>query len=633
MTGSIPFDKPQAKIVPRSSLAPTLAAIGVVFGDIGTSPLYALREALLASRDGGGPILVQDIYGILSLILWALILVVTVKYVLILLRADNHGEGGTLSLLALAGPQDRGAGKWILVLGLVGAAMFFGDAVITPAVSVLSAVEGVKLIYPELSSSVIPISLGVLGLLFLCQSKGTDKIARFFAPVMLVWFVVLALSGLWSMLDHPQVLQAINPVYAARYLAAHGGIGFIVLGAAFLAVTGAEALYADMGHFGRRPIMLAWLLIAGPALVLNYFGQAAVLIADPSAIEAPFFRLFSPELLPFVVVLAAMATVIASQAVISGAFSITRQAVQLRLLPRLRIRHTSADHEGQIYVPSVNILLAVGVIGLIISFGSSGALAGAYGVSVTGAMIVTTILAIIVAARRWYWAWWRIGLIFGPLLLVDMVFASANLLKLAEGGWLPLTLAAAIFAVMWSWHKGASYMQSYQQKTEIALDLMRPQLKSPSIRVIDGMGVYLTTSHRHAPAALLHCLKHFRTIHEHNLLLIVQTANQPYVEESARFTQIPLDPRLSLVTLTFGYSQTPDVAKALMAHYNDGKGFDIMTTSFVLSRRRLGLSRQSTLPLWQARIFLWCARNAAGPTDYFRLPATRVVEIGTQVNV
>ena len=630
---SLPASVHNPSHTPARLPAVSLAALGVVFGDIGTSPLYALREALHAATPAGGAVAREDVLGILSLILWALILIVAVKYVLVLLRADNQGEGGTLSLMALSRQARPAAGRWLLGLGLVGAALFFGDAAITPAISVLSAVEGLVVIRPALAPWVVPLGLLVLWPLFMVQSRGTTAIARFFGPVMLVWFGTIGVAGLWQALQEPAVFAGLNPLYALRFLASHGVIGLTVLGAAFLAVTGAEALYADMGHFGRRPIVLAWMAVAFPALVLNYFGQAAVVLARPEAIGNPFFALFPAPLVLPAVVLAAAATVIACQAVISGAFSLTRQAVQLHLLPRLRIRHTSTEQEGQIYVPVINGFLAAGVTVLVIAFGSSAGLAAAYGISVTGTMVVTTLLAAVVAQALWRWPVWLVALVFGAFFTLDLVFLGANLVKIPDGGWLPLVIAGVLIAVMWSWLRGVRHLAEHQQKTDIPVSAVLTQLASPSVAVIPGTGVYLTTNLALTPTALLHCLKHFHALHSHVILVAVRTANRPTVPTDARMVVETPSPRLTLVTLTFGYGEIPDVPKALMQHFIGEAGFSTMTTSFLLSRRRLRLAAHSPMPRWQARVFIWCARNAAGPTDYFRLPVGRVVEIGTQVNV
>lgn len=615
----------------------SLAALGVVYGDIGTSPLYALREALHSAARAGtlGP---QHVLGLLSLISWTLFLIVTVKYVLILLRADNEGEGGTLSLLALALralPKEARSwlGKVILILGLVGAALFFGDAAITPAISVLSAVEGIGLILPEVQLWVVPLALAALWPLFLAQSRGTAVMARLFGPIMLLWFVVMAVGGLSQIVQNPAVLQALNPLWAARFLWGQGALGLLVLGAVFLAVTGAEALYADMGHFGRRPIHMAWLLVACPALLLNYFGQGALILARPEAMENPFYLLFPEAVLPAVVVLATLATIIASQAVISGAFSLTRQAVQMRLLPRLRISHTSEEHEGQIYLPVVNWLLAGLVTVLVVGFGSSSALASAYGIAVTGTMVVTSLLAMVVLHYHWGWSRGRTALVMVPFIAIELVFLAANMMKILEGGWLPLLIAATVMTVMLTWRRGRNAMRAQERKFEMPLAHLLTQLASPRLATVPGTAVYLTPHADLMPAGLLHSLKHFHVVHERIVILSVETANIPHVAPQARAKVTPLSPKLLRVELTFGYAEVPDVPRALMRVAQDRWQWNIMTTSFMLSARRLRLSSQSALPAWQARLFIGLARNARDPADYFRIPSGRVVELGAQIAV
>lgn len=619
---------------PQSSLpALSLAALGVVYGDIGTSPLYAFREAMHAAGVAHGGVERADVLGVLSLITWALLLIVTVKYVLILLHADNDGEGGTLSLLALA---QRAMGRpswWILLLGLIGAALFYGDAAITPAISVLSAVEGLKVIAPGLQPFILPIAAAIIIGLFVVQYRGTAAVARLFGPVMLVWFTMLAAGGVYRMMGDLSILAALNPIHAVTFVIGNGTLGLIVLGAVFLAVTGAEALYADMGHFGRKPIQLAWLFVAFPALLLNYFGQGALILSQPETYENPFYLLYPQKLLPFVVLMATIATIIASQAVITGAFSITQQAVQMKLLPRMRIRHTSEEQQGQIYMPAVNSALLIAVLLLVAGFGSSSALASAYGISVTGTMVVTAILAMVVIHKHWGLSLGLSVAIMLPFLLIDLVFLGANLMKVAEGGWLPLCMAAAMVVMMLTWRRGTMMLQKKEAESALALESLLPQLESTSIATVPGTAIILTASPDRMPTALLHSLKHFKALHEQNILLTITTANTPRVSEDDRVEIETLTPRLRRVTLNYGYSEEPDVPKVLMQLRRMGWQFDIMSTSFLLSRRRLRLSTRSNMPGWQARLFIWLSRNSAGPSDYFRIPAGRVVEIGTQVNV
>ncbi|WP_426033899.1 potassium transporter Kup [Cypionkella sp. TWP1-2-1b2] len=610
-------------------LALSLGSIGVVYGDIGTSPLYAFREALRAAGDTGR----ETVLGVLSLILWALIIVVTLKYVLILLRADNQGEGGTLSLLALA---QRAMGRQtsvVLMAGLIGAALFYGDAAITPAISVLSAVEGLSLVTTQLDAYVLPITLVIIVALFAVQARGTAAVASFFGPITLVWFGVLAWGGVAQIATDPAIMAALNPIHAARFLANHGSIGLVVLGAVFLAVTGAEALYADLGHFGRRPITLAWVAVALPALTLNYLGQGVLVLQHPETLDNPFYLMYPDWALLPVVLLATMATIIASQAVITGAFSLTRQAIQLRLLPRLKIRHTSETQEGQIYLPSVNAMLLVAVLALVVGFGNSAALAHAYGISVTGTMVVTALLALIVVNKHWGWPLWAATLLIAPFLLIDLIFLGANLLKVFDGGYVPLALAAVVICVMLTWRQGTAVLVRKEHEAEVALTTILRQVETKPIPVIPGTAIYLTSSPDTAPVALLHSLKHFKSLHAQNVILTIVTATVPRVAIEDRVKMEEITPRFRRISLTYGYMEDPNVPDGLMLCRKLGWKFDIMSTSFLLSRRSLKLSSKSTLPGWQRRIFIFMARNAAGASDYFHIPAGRVVEIGTQVNL
>ncbi|MDO8986229.1 potassium transporter Kup [Cypionkella sp.] len=614
-------------------LALSLGSIGVVYGDIGTSPLYAFREAVRAAGDAVGDTGRESVLGVLSLILWALFVVVTLKYVVILLRADNQGEGGTLSLLALA---QRAMGRQttlVLMAGLVGAALFYGDAAITPAISVLSAVEGLSLVTSQLDAYVLPITLVIIVALFAVQSRGTAAVASLFGPITLVWFGVLAWGGLAQIVTDPAILNALNPIHAARFLVKHGSVGLIVLGAVFLAVTGAEALYADLGHFGRRPITLAWVAVALPALVLNYLGQGVLVLQHPEALANPFYLMYPDWALLPVVLLATMATIIASQAVITGAFSLTRQAIQLRLLPRLKIRHTSETQEGQIYLPSVNALLLVAVLALVVGFGNSAALAHAYGISVTGTMVVTALLALIVVNKHWGWPLWAATLLMAPFLLIDLIFLGANLLKVFDGGYVPLALAALVICVMLTWRQGTAVLVRKEHEAEVALTTILRQIETKPIPVIPGTAIYLTSSPDTAPVALMHSLKHFKSLHAQNVILTIVTATIPRVAIEDRVQMEEINPRFRRITLTYGYMEDPNVPEGLILCRKLGWKFDIMSTSFLLSRRSLKLSSKSTLPGWQRRVFIFMARNAAGASDYFHIPAGRVVEIGTQVNL
>ncbi len=611
----------------------TLGSIGVVYGDIGTSPLYAFREAMVAAGGAHGGVQRADVLGVLSLILWALTIIVTLKYVLILLRADNQGEGGTLSLLALA---QRAMGRTtpaVLALGIVGAALFYGDALITPAISVLSAVEGLKLVTTSFEPFVLPITIGIIVALFLVQSKGTAAVAVLFGPITLLWFLVMGIGGFVHVSADPGILVALNPLHAATFVANNGVIGLVALGAVFLAVTGAEALYADLGHFGRRPIQLAWVIVAFPSLALNYLGQGVLVLANPAALENPFFLLYPSWALPPVVILATMATIIASQAVITGAYSLTRQAIQLKLFPRMKIQHTSEAQEGQIYMPAVNMLLLAGVLALVLAFASSSKLANAYGIAVTGTMVVTATLALIVVHLSWRWPFWAAALLILPFLAIDFVFLGANLMKVLEGGYVPLLIAAMVIVVMWTWVKGVNMLALNDRQTEIPLpDLLR-QLERKQPASIPGTAVYLTAHPEFAPAALMHSLKHFKSLHERNVILTVATADVPRIDDADRIEIREISPRFRHVTMTFGYMEEPNVPRGLSLCLEPGWTYDMMSTSFLVSRRSLKLAARSAMPAWQSRLFIYLARNAAGATDYFQIPAGRVVEIGTQVNL
>ncbi|WP_347268783.1 potassium transporter Kup [Paracoccus sp. (in: a-proteobacteria)] len=615
-------------------LSLSLAAIGVVYGDIGTSPLYAFREAMHATGARHGGVNPADVLGVLSLIIWTLFLIVTVKYVLILMRADNEGEGGTLSLLALAQRALGRPNRVILTLGMIGAALFYGDAAITPAISVLSALEGLKLVTPAVDPFIEPIAVAIIIVLFLVQNRGTEAVARFFGPIMLAWLLVMAMGGTSWLLRAPEVLAAVNPVHAVRFAIGNGTLGLIVLGAVFLAVTGAEALYADMGHFGRKPIQVAWLFVAFPALLLTYFGQGALVLSDPGALENPFFLMFPAWALLPVVLLATMATIIASQAVITGAYSLTRQAVQLRMLPRMKIRHTSDEHLGQIFMPGVNRLLMVAVLALVVIFGSSSGLAAAYGISVTGTMVITALLAMIVAHKHWRLPLWLSVAIMAPFLALDLTFLGANLLKVTEGGYVSLSIAAAMLIAMASWIRGTNIVAAKDREAELPLGALLSQIeRSSSIATIPGTAVYLTSTPDLAPSAMLHCLKHFKSLHEQNVILTISTAEVPRVAQASRVRIEDINERFRRVALVYGYAEEPDVPQALLQCRRQGWKFDIMATSFMLSRRRLRISTRSRMPNWQAKLFIALSRNAAGASDYFRIPAGRVVEIGAQMNI
>jgi KUP system potassium uptake protein len=610
----------------------TLGSVGVVYGDIGTSPLYAFREALLAAI-GDGPITRSAVLGVLSLILWSLIIVVTVKYVLILLRADNNGEGGTLSLTALA---SRALGRRtapVFMLGILGAAMFYGDSVITPAISVLSAVEGLKLVTPAFEHSVIPVTVGILILLFAVQSRGTARVAAFFGPIMVVWFLAIAAAGLMHISDGPQVLAAINPYYALDFLYEHSKVGLVTLGLVFLAVTGGEALYADLGHFGRKPIQTAWFALVLPSLLLNYFGQGALVLHDARAIENPFYRLVPDMMLLPTVLLATAATVIASQAVITGAYSITRQAIQLGLIPRLAILHTSEARSGQIYIPRVNTALLIGVLLLVGLFRTSGALASAYGIAVTTTMVVDGLLGFIVVWKLWGWRPLSAGALVLPLVIIDATFFTANLMKLLEGAWVPLLFGVTIVVIIITWRRGTRILAYKTRRIEVPLETLINSLEKKPPHIVPGTAVFLTSDPDFAPTALLHNLKHNKVLHEHNVILTIKTADTPRVPDEDRVRMTQVSPHFSKVALKFGFMESPNVPRGLAIARRQGWQFDIMSTSFFLSRRSLRPAAHSGMPRWQDRLFITLTKTASDATDFFQIPTGRVVEVGTQVTV
>jgi len=610
-----------------------LGSIGVVYGDIGTSPLYALREAVLAATGSGNPASEAVVFGILSLIIWALLLVVTAKYVLILLRADNNGEGGTLALMALASRALLRRGGLLVLLGIISGALFYGDANITPALSVLSAIEGMKIVTPAFDAYVVPLTVLVLVSLFAVQSRGTARVAAFFGPIMMLWFVAIAAAGIWQVGQNLRVLLAFNPWYGVNFLLHHGIVGFYTLGAVFLVVTGAEALYADLGHFGRGPIRAAWLVVVLPALLFNYLGQGALVLANPKAVENPFFLLFPDWALLPMVLLATVATVIASQAVITGAYSLTRQAIQLGLLPRFEIRHTSEALFGQIYMPRVNTLLLVGVLLLVALFRSSSALASAYGIAVTGTMVVTAIMAIMVIWRVWQWPLAGALALMLPFVFIDFTFLAANLLKIFEGGWVPLALGTIVMTVMYTWRRGSRMLFEKTRRTETPLEsLVKSLEKKPPARV-SGTAVFLTSDPASAPTALLHSLKHYKVLHEKNVILTIETADTPRVDPAERVRIEPVGKTFSRVVLRFGFMETPNVPKALGIARKLGWQFDIMSTSFFLSRRSLKPAAHSGMPRWQDRLFIGLTRVANDATDYYQIPTGRVVEVGTQVTI
>ncbi len=609
-----------------------LGCVGVVYGDIGTSPLYAFREAAMAAATDN-VVTREIVLGVLSLILWSLIIVITAKYILTLLRADNNGEGGTLSLMALASRALGRRAGFVYLAGIIGAAMFLGDSMITPAISVLSAVEGLKIVSPAFESYVAPLAVAILVALFSVQSRGTAKVAALFGPIMVVWFVTIAAAGVAHIHDDPHVLLAINPWFAISFMVSHGVIALITLGAVFLVVTGGEALYADLGHFGRKPIQGAWFGLVLPALLINYFGQGAKVLADPTAIASPFYRLVPDDFILPMVVLATAATVIASQAVITGAYSLVHQAIRLGLLPRLAILHTSASYAGQIYIPRVTLILLIGVLLLVGLFRTSSNLASAYGIAVATTMVVDGFLAFFVVWKLWKWKLWQALALIVPFVVVDVTFFSANFMKLFEGAWLPLLFGFTMVTLIVTWRRGTSILANKTRRIEVPLDTLFRNFEKKPPHFVPGTAVFLTSDPEFAPTALLHNLKHNKVLHEHNVILTIVTADTPRVPEDDRVKITPLSPHFSRVSLKFGYMEQPNVPKALAVARKLGWQFDIMSTSFFLSRRALKPSPQSGMPGWQDHLFIALARSASDATDFFQIPTGRVVEVGTQVAV
>lgn len=609
-----------------------LGSVGVVYGDIGTSPLYAFKEAVNAASHAGiaGR---EAVLGVLSLILWALILIVTLKYVLILLRADNKGEGGTFALMALGQSVAKRSAPLLFGLGIAGVSFFYGDAIITPAISVLSAVEGLKLVSPKFANWVVPLSIIILFGLFAAQSRGTAKVAQFFGPITAFWFLAMGVGGAIHIFDDPSVLQAINPYHAVTFAATHGLIGLTVMGLVFLAVTGAEALYADLGHFGRRPIQVAWFSLIFPALVLNYFGQGALVLANPSTIENPFYLLYPEWALIPMVLLATIATVIASQAVITGAFSLTRQAIQLGVFPRLAIKHTSESMAGQIYLPRVNWLIFAGVLLVVLIFGSSSRLAAAYGVSVTAAMLIDTCMAFFVIWKLWGWNFWKTLALILPLALIEQVFLGANMLKILEGAWFPLVLAASLGIVMMTWRRGSSLLLKQVRKNEVELDWLVRKLEAKPPHRVPGTAVFFTADLSSAPTSLMHNLKHNRVLHERNIILHIKTADVPRIPRHERLEVEREDATFIKVIARYGFMETPSVPKILENCKRKDLNVNIGATSFFLSRRSLRTTTRSEMPRWQERLFIALARSAEDATTYFQIPTDRVVEVGTQVQI
>jgi KUP system potassium uptake protein len=615
-----------------------LGALGVVYGDIGTSPLYTVRQCF----SDVGSVTEAAVFGILSLITWALVIVVTLKYVIVIMRADNRGEGGILALTALAlRATKRGsrAAGWILAAGMVGAALFYGDGVITPAISVLSAVEGLKVATPLFEPYVLPITIVLLGALFLMQRGGTGRVGGLFGPVTALWFAVIAVLGLLQILQSPRILLAIDPLYGLSFFVADPVRGFILLGAVVLAVTGAEALYADMGHFGAPPIRRAWLYIVFPALLLNYFGQGALLLAAAGpeelqrALENPFFRLAPDWGLYPLVVLASAATIIASQAVISGAFSMTRQAIQLGYLPRLEIRHTSEREIGQVFVPRINTLLLVAVVGLVLGFRSSDNLGAAYGIAVTGTMSITTVLALVYmyGVQRWHPG--LAALLFGFFLSVDLAFFAANLLKIAEGGWFPLVVAALVYIVMTTWRSGRRVLQRERERDALPLEAFISTLKPERPARVPGTAVFMTANVAVVPNALLHNLKHNKVLHERVVLMTVQTEDIPSVAEEQRLEVHHLDQNIHTIRVRYGFMDHPNIPRALAQCRAMQFHFNLLETSFFVGREKIVPSERSRQWLWRRKLFVALSNSMLDATEFFRIPTNRVIELGGQIEI
>jgi KUP system potassium uptake protein len=609
-----------------------VGAIGVVFGDIGTSPLYAMKETFR----GHHPLAVDQlhVFGVLSLVFWSLMLIVTIKYVMIVLRADNKGEGGSMALLALI-TRKTGGGKrsgLLVMLAVTATALFFGDAMITPAMSVLSAVEGLTVVEARFAPLVLPIAVAILVGLFMVQSRGTETISRYFGPVVLVYFLTLSVLGIVQLIQRPDVLVALSPYYAFMFFENDPLLAFLALGSIVLAVTGAEALYADMGHFGRKPITVAWLWVVAPALMLNYLGQAALIMRDPTAVSNPFFLMAPEEMRLPLVILATLATIIASQAMITGAFSVVQQSVQLGMMPRLKIDHTSASAAGQIYVPVVNWALMFLVLLLVLTFRQSSNLAAAYGIAVMGTMFISTIMIVVLMLRVWNWPKWRVVLFGGVFLICDGAYLASNLIKVPEGGWLPLLVAAIIFVLLTTWATGRNLMMARLREAAMPLKVFIASAASSATRV-PGTAVFMTSTPEGVPHALLHNLKHNKVLHERIILLTVKIADMPFVEDDGRCKLEDLGEGFHRLVIKYGFMQEPDVPAALARVTSCGPAFKMMDTSFFLARQTLLPSSRPGMAIWREKLFAWMLRNAESAMEFFRLPTNRVVELGSQVEI
>lgn len=625
----------KSEIIRRKGVASlAVASLGVVYGDIGTSPLYAMKE--IFSGTYAVSLTPNGVFGVLSLIFWSMMIVISLKYVIFIMRADNQGEGGIMALMALVlrtSSEDILKRRIILILGLFGVALFFGDSMITPAISVLSAVEGLEVAAPALSAYVIPLTIAVLIGLFLFQRKGTAGIASLFGPIMCFWFIGLATLGIINIVQEPAVLQALNPLYAASFFIAHKWYGFLALGAVFLALTGAEALYADMGHFGCKPIRVAWFWLVFPALILNYFGQGALLIQHPAALQNPFYLLAPSWALYPMIIVATLATVIASQAVISGAFSLGTQAMKLSYTPRLHVIHTSEAEIGQIYVPIINWVLFIAIVALVLTFKSSTNLASAYGMSVAGTMVITTILAFVVVRNLWKWSWILASVIIGFFLIVDVAFFSANLTKFIDGGWVPLVMGIVIFSLMSTWKKGRDILLQRLREEGLPLENFIASIGAHPPPRVPGMGVFMSTNLASVPHALLHNLAHNKVLHERVILLKVVTKDIPWVSESERLELQHFGNEFYSIIVRYGFMDNPDIPKALEQCRKFGFEYDLMSTSFFLSRETLIATERPGMALWREKLFVAMARNASSATAYFNIPTNRVIELGTQVEL
>jgi KUP system potassium uptake protein len=622
-----------AKTGPRPLLPLTLTTIGVVYGDIGTSPLYAMRECFFGSHSV--PATPANVLGVLSLIIYSLLLVISIKYIVVVMRADNQGEGGILALAALLPQRAPNTPRWpvLVLMGIFGASLLYGDGMITPAITVLGAVEGLKVATPLFEPFVVPATVGILIAVFAIQRHGTDRVGKLFGPIMVIWFLTIGILGIAWLVTAPEVLTAVDPRHAVAFFREHRLHGFTVLGAVFLVVTGGEALYADMGHFGKTPIRVAWFALVLPALLLNYFGQGALLIARPHAAEQPFFLLAPSWLLYPLVALATCAAIIASQALISGAFSLTRQAVQLGYCPRLDIAHTSSHEMGQVYVPQVNWALMVSTIVIVIGFGSSTALAAAYGIAVTLTMVITAVLLHVIAVERWHWPLPVALMITGVFLSVDLAFFAANVLKIRHGGWLPLVIGWGIFTLMTTWKTGRRIVAERLTTRAVPLDVFMTAIAAHPPTRVPGTAVFMTAQPKGAPAALAHNLRYNKVLHEYVVILMVVTRAVPHVDEAERCTVRELGSGVFEVTLAYGFMEDPDVPAALLDARQHGLTIDETDVTFFLGRETLIASSAPGMAIWRERLFVLMARNAVRATAFFRLPPERVVELGVQVEM